>query len=126
MDVSDLGQSCAWSFDKLLHDGMSIIPSYAPGWTNHNPSDPGITLVELLAYFTEILAYRALRVTPDAKLYFLRLLGGEVSPDALFGQPSAVVEEAIRQRVRELSQARCAVTPHDFEELAVHAAKSGA
>jgi hypothetical protein len=115
----------AWTFDELVRDGLSSIPAYAPQWTQHNVSDPGITLVELFAYVTEILAYRALRVTPDAKLYFLRLLDGgrTARTDALRGGSSAAIDAAIAQRVHELSQVECAVTPHDFEQLAVNAAR---
>lgn len=116
----------AWSFDELVRDGISLIPAYAPEWTNHNPSDPGITLIELLAYFSEILAYRALRITPDAKLYFLHLLEEGSSSDALRDMPSTVVEEAIRDRVRVLSQAQCAVTARDFERIAMGVAASDA
>jgi len=117
-------QARAWTFDELLREGISLIPAYAPEWTNHNPSDPGITLVELFAYFSEILAYRALRITPDAKLHFLRLLeGGEtLESKALRGAPATDIEKAIRARVQALSQAQCAVTPRDFEQLAVDAA----
>jgi hypothetical protein len=117
-------QARDWSFDELVREGGSLIAAYAPQWTNHNPSDPGITLLELLAYFSEILAYRALRITPDAKLHFLRLLQGRAaSPsDVLIGVPSRVIDEAIRTRVEELSRAECAVTTGDFERLAVDAA----
>ena len=113
----------AWSFDEFVREGVSLIPAYAPQWTNHNPSDPGITLLELLAYFSEILAYRALRITPDAKFLFLRLLeGGKTSPAAeLVGAPSRKVDEKIRAWV-EASRVECAVTPGDFERLAVQAA----
>jgi hypothetical protein len=41
------------SWDDLMKEGRSLIPAWAPEWTNHNPSDPGITLVELFAYFSE-------------------------------------------------------------------------
>jgi hypothetical protein len=115
----------AWSFDELVREGHSLIPAYAPPWTNHNPSDPGITLLELLAYFSEILAYRALRITPDAKLHLLRLLEDRAASPAdhqLIGKPSTVIDEAIRDRLEVLSGAECAVTPGDFEELAVRAA----
>lgn len=62
------------SYDDLLQEGLSLLPVVAPGWTNHNPSDPGITLVELLAYFTEMLVYRIGRITPASKLQFLSLI----------------------------------------------------
>jgi hypothetical protein len=64
------------NYDDLVQEGLSLLPVVAPGWTNHNPSDPGITLVELLAYFTEMLVYRIGRITPASKLQFLKLLKG--------------------------------------------------
>lgn len=118
-DTSSDNGARAWSFDELVQQGLSMIPAYAPDWTNHNPSDPGITLIELLTYISEVLIYRALRTTPDAKLHFLRLLAGHaVSYSDLVGQPTYVIDEAVRVRVKELSQANCAVTATDFERLA--------
>ncbi|SEL12187.1 hypothetical protein [Nitrosovibrio tenuis] len=64
------------TFDDLVGEAINLLPTLAPEWTNHNPSDPGITLVELLAYFTEILVYRLGRITPATRLQFLKLLGG--------------------------------------------------
>ena len=34
-----------WSFDELVAEGMALVPVHAPGWTQHNASDPGVTLV---------------------------------------------------------------------------------
>ena len=109
-----------WSFDEFVHESVALIPAYAPGWTNHNPSDPGITLVELFAYFSEILAYRALRVTPDAKLHFLRLLEGGAAhnPEIRPGISSARLDAAINARVAALSHAACVVTKEDFDHAA--------
>ena len=39
-----------------------MIPAWAPAWTNHNASEPGITLIELFAYLSEMLLYRLNRV----------------------------------------------------------------
>ena len=64
------------TFDDLVGEAVNLLPTLAPEWTNHNPSDPGITLVELLAYFTEILVYRLGRIPPATTLQFLKLLGG--------------------------------------------------
>jgi hypothetical protein len=64
------------TFDDLVGEAVNLLPTLAPEWTNHNPSDPGITLIELLAYFTEILIYRLGRITPATRLQFLKLLGG--------------------------------------------------
>jgi hypothetical protein len=118
-DIMNMEQARGWNFDKLVRDSLALIPAYAPDWTNHNTSDPGITLVELLAYIAEILIYRALRITPDAKFNFLRLLGApaDVQLKDLAGRPAHVVEDAIRARVVEM-RAASAVTPDDFETLA--------
>ena len=73
-----------------------------------------------------ILAYRALRITPDAKLHFLRLLEGRTvdASDLLLGVPSEPLDAAIRSVVEEMSHVRCAVTPDDFERLALEAAST--
>ena len=115
-----------WTFDELVREGMSLIPGHAPDWTNHNPSDPGITLVELLAYFTEVLVYRLSRVTPDAKLQFLRLLKGARWTDwrLLVGAPAEAIDRALDQAVRELGHCECATTAADFEQLAIEAASA--
>ena len=34
------------------------LPDYAPGWTDHNDSDPGVALLTLFAFTAEDLAYR--------------------------------------------------------------------
>ena len=35
------------------------VAAYAPDWTDHDDGDPGITLIELFAFLTESLLYRA-------------------------------------------------------------------
>ena len=37
-------------FQELVDEAKRRIPRYAPAWTDHNVSDPGITLIELFAY----------------------------------------------------------------------------
>ena len=64
------------TFDDLVDEALAMLPRYAPAWTNHNPSDPGITLIELLAYFTELFIFRLNRVTKETKIRFLQLLYG--------------------------------------------------
>ena len=40
-------------FQHLMEIGRAQLPSLAPEWTDHNAHDPGITLMELLAWKTE-------------------------------------------------------------------------
>ncbi|MHC5258231.1 hypothetical protein ACYSUO_10115 [Streptomyces sp. UC4497] len=64
------------SHDRLVTEGRSLIPELSPAWTDHNPSDSGITLLELLAWFTETAGYQLDQVPEDLKARFLRLVGG--------------------------------------------------
>jgi hypothetical protein len=111
------------TFADLLDEALSILPQYAPEWTNHNASDPGITLVELLAYFTEILLYRADRVSRESRINFLKLLCG---PDAaslgdLNGASLREVTERLQSVAAGLRRPERAVTAEDFAQLAQEA-----
>ena len=63
------------SFNDIVEEAISMIPRYAPEWTNHNPSDPGITLIELAAWMTDLLIYRLNQVPDKNYVAFLNLLG---------------------------------------------------
>jgi len=112
------------SFDALVAEGLALVPAHAPEWTNHNASDPGITLLELLAYFTDALLYRLGRVSTASRLEFLRLLRGEAGLGPLDGLATidaAAVRAATEAALDELSRIDCAVTPADHEALALQA-----
>ena len=60
---------------NIVAEAKALIPSYAPQWTDYNPSDLGITLIELFAWMVEGLTYR-LNLVPDKNyIAFLNLLG---------------------------------------------------
>lgn len=59
----------------IVDETRGLIPKYAPQWTDHNPSDIGITLIELFAHMVEGLAYRLNRVPEKNYIAFLNLLG---------------------------------------------------
>lgn len=56
------------------------IPLVAPEWTDHNDSDPGITLIQLFAHLAEQLGYRLNRVPEKTYVEFLRLVGVTLAP----------------------------------------------
>jgi hypothetical protein len=120
----DAGHLDDRTFDDLVQEALSLLPAWAPDWTNHNPSDPGITMVELLAYFTEILIYRLGRVTPRTRLQFVRLLKGAEWEgwNNLVGANAEELRAAINDAVRELAHCNCAVSAEDYEVLAREAA----
>lgn len=106
------------TYAELVAEAQSLIQNYAPEWTNYNSSDPGITLIELFAYLTEMLNYRLNRVTDANKIAFLQLLKG--SSD---WQPSSqnTLNDEIRDTVLEIRQPYRAITCEDFERLAIKA-----
>ena len=59
----------------LVDEGRALIPRYAPRWTDHNVHDPGITLIELFAWLTEMTVYRLNRVPARHRRKFLELIG---------------------------------------------------
>ena len=40
-------------FQDFVDEAKRLIPRYCPDWTDHNVSDPGITLIELFAWMTK-------------------------------------------------------------------------
>ena len=64
----------------LVSEALSVIPVYAPEWTDFNASDPGVTLVELLAWVTEADLYRLNRISDSDRRALLRLLGIRPEP----------------------------------------------
>lgn len=102
------------SYADLMEEALTLIPAYAPEWTNHNPSDPGITLIELFAYLTEMLIYRLNRVTDANKRAFLNLLN---KPEWQFDE-TKTLNQNIQDTVLSLRDEQRAVTVEDFERLA--------
>ena len=44
-------------YSSILLDMTTLIPNFSPTWTNRDPADFGMTLVELFAYMGDILNY---------------------------------------------------------------------
>jgi predicted phage baseplate assembly protein len=62
-------------FQDIVDEAKRLIPHYCPEWTDHNVSDPGIAVVELFAWMTEMLLYRANQVPDKCYVKFLELIG---------------------------------------------------
>jgi predicted phage baseplate assembly protein len=65
-------------YADIVSQAQALIPRYTPEWTNFNNSDPGMTLVQLFAWMTEILIYRLNQVPDLNYIKFLQLLGIEL------------------------------------------------
>ncbi len=68
------------SYDELFRELRSLIPRYAPEWTDHNLSDPGITMMQLFSWLGEIILFRLNRVPERNYIKFLQLIGIEQKP----------------------------------------------
>ncbi|MBN1336750.1 MAG: putative baseplate assembly protein [Deltaproteobacteria bacterium] len=64
----------------LVAEARALIPQYCPEWTNLNDADPGMTLVQLFAWMTEMIVYRLNRVPDKTYIHFLNFIGEERRP----------------------------------------------
>lgn len=106
------------TFDDFVNDARALIPSLTPAWTDHNPTDPGIILIELFAWLADIVMYRIDRVPDRSYRTFLELLRGAV-PAAPDGS-ALPLADAIRTTIAELRDRDRAITTDDFEYLVLH------
>lgn len=77
LDVPDLDDR---TYDELVTDARKRIPVHSDTWTDHNASDPGITMLEVLAWVAESDIYQLDRITDRHVRKHLRLLGVEPDP----------------------------------------------
>ena len=64
----------------IVDEARRRIVRYCPEWTDYNLSDPGITLIELFAWMTEMITYR-LNLVPDKNyIRFMDFLGIRLQP----------------------------------------------
>lgn len=101
------------AYPDLVEEAIARIPQLYEGWTDHNPSDPGITLIELFAWLTELSLYRVNQVPNENYRTFLQLLSNrpvEDLPDDL--------DTAIHEIIMALRTRHRAVTSDDFAFLA--------
>lgn len=67
-------------FQMLVDEAKRIVQQRCPEWTDHNVSDPGVTLIETFAWMTEQLIYRLNRVPDRNYIKFLELIGVSLYP----------------------------------------------
>lgn len=72
VDVPELDDR---EYEELLEEAKKVIPASADAWTDMNPHDPGVTIVELLAWLTESYVYQLDQVTDRHREKYLRLVG---------------------------------------------------
>ena len=83
-------------FDALVDIGRGRLPALAPGWTDYNYHDPGITLIELLAWVADTQIYALGRDRLDERLAMAALIGlrprGAVPATGMLHLPDPLAE----------------------------------
>lgn len=67
-------------FQDIVDEAKRLIPRYCPQWTDHNVSDPGVTLIELFAWMVEMLLFRLNQVPEKNQIAFMELMGVKLLP----------------------------------------------
>lgn len=85
------------TYDELVSEARRSLPALAPGWTDYNAHDPGITLIELFAWLVEGASYRLDNIPDESYRAFLRLAGvvphpAQVAESLLVFQPTAAAQ----------------------------------
>ncbi len=113
------------TFEELVQLARLRIPRYTPEWTDFNESDPGITLVQLFAWLTEMTLYQMNRVSERNYIKFLQLLNMELRPaqpavaHLTFKAQAGAVVESVRVR------SQIAAQPPDGGDLLIFETEAG-
>jgi len=67
-------------FQDLVDDAKRLVQQRTKSWTDHNVSDPGVTLIEAFAWITDQMLYRLNRVPELNYIKFLDLIGVRLFP----------------------------------------------
>lgn len=62
-------------FADIVREAEGRLPWLCPVWTDHNAHDPGITILELMAWFKETQQYEMNRIGPELYRALLKLAG---------------------------------------------------
>src|SRR6476619_5910056 len=74
-------------FQDLVDDAKRLVQQRCPECSDHNVSDPGVTLIELFAWMTDQVVYRLNRVPDRNYVKFLELIGVSLYPPTAARSP---------------------------------------
>lgn len=70
-------------FQDIVDEAKRLIPQFCPEWTNHNLSDPGVALIELFAWMSEMVLFRINQVPDRLYATFLNMVGIDLFPPSV-------------------------------------------
>lgn len=68
------------TFEQIFQKAQKQISLLTSDWTNYNPSDPGITLLELFSWYKEVQQYHLNALGQEHERAYLKLLGASPRP----------------------------------------------
>ena len=68
-------------FEDIVREAAGRLPWLCPVWTDHNSHDPGITILDLIAWFKESVQYEMNRIGPETARKLLELAGTDLSAE---------------------------------------------
>lgn len=71
------------TFQDVVDETKRLIGRFTPEWTNHNVADPGVALIELFAWMSEMVLFRVNQVPERMYVHFLNLVGIEPFPPSV-------------------------------------------
>jgi thioredoxin-like negative regulator of GroEL len=100
-------------YADIVREARSLVPQYCPEWTNLSDADPGMTLVQLFAWMTEMTIYRLNRVPDKTYVHFLNFIG----EDRRSARPATVpltfyVRSGSAESVELPAYSRCSTKQH--------------
>ncbi len=104
-------------FEQLMKEALAKLPAYSDTWTEYNASDPGITIIELLAWVSDVNSYRLNRLGREQYLAFLNLLN-RVPNNAEMSKKEILT--SLLAFGNHLPAPTRAVTLKDYEYFALH------
>lgn len=109
------------TYADLVEEAISQISVEYPEWTDYNPSDTGIILIELLAWLSEMTLYRVNQVGDENYASFVSLLKGEQwnLPNIAAKERQQSLQSEINKTLLELRQRYRAVTTLDYEQIII-------
>lgn len=106
-------------FQDLVDDAKRFVQLRCPEWSDHNVSDPGVTLIELFAQMTDQIVYRLNRVPDRNYVKFLELIGVRRYAPAPSKVPVTFWLSAIPVEVRHIPKGTEVATRRTEREEAV-------
>ena len=61
------------TYEEIVRAAEGRLPWLCPVWTDHNAHDPGITILELMAWYKEMQQYHMNQVTDPLRRKLLKL-----------------------------------------------------